>query len=40
LKNILRKLSKGNHPRPPLFNFLKFMEPRLIDTVGFIDPGK
>jgi manganese transport protein len=39
MKNILRKLSRGDHPRPPLSNFLKFMGPGLIVTVGFIDPG-
>ena len=39
LKNILQKFYKDGHMRPQVSNFMKYMGPGLLVTVGFIDPG-
>jgi len=39
LKNIIQKFYKDGHLRPQISNFMKYMGPGLLVTVGFIDPG-
>ncbi len=39
LKNILQRFYKDGHLRPQISNFMKYMGPGLLVTVGFIDPG-
>lgn len=37
--NKIRKYFKPDVPRPEALNFLKFLGPGLLVTIGFIDPG-
>lgn len=39
LKNIIERLHKTGHRRPPIAGFLRYVGPGLLVTVGFIDPG-